>query len=732
MTTLPQSSSLPRYGYKPLVGDEIRLIHLLPGSDNQQIHAEIHHHVLKPRASLTDETDISTDNMKQSLPADWSCSKTPEGRWLFQYDNTDDGFCQYEHPTPESLPQDIANNLYYLATEPECPPEDEQLDWEALSYVWGIRTGRDVMYIETREGRSDGPSQLPMTQNLSSALRHLRRLDKARILWVDAICINQQDTVERDAQVIRMADIYASAPRVTVWLGESDEDSHTAFKLMQHLGCQIEITVDGHHYRPPHATEVDWVKLGAKLPYSPTDWEALTALMTRSWFSRVWVLQEVALANENCILYCGHDRILYYHFRRAVVGLRQRSGMPDDLQVEIEHKFHLSYGMKNSTLCDLLSVAREHECSVPHDKIYGLLGFVGSKLRAAITPSYETPFAEVFTASFIAHSESTARLELLAHCSPTEDFECPSWVPDWRSYGNRGPSILAAITLAAGYSRSSFRQLNANTLEVKGIITGSVSWAFKVLDSDNGGRVGSWLRKFMKKAIKSATYPTGETIDDAFAKLMCRNQVQERFTTGSLFPYLDEWQETLGELLERRDADTEDDLDLEGFVRIQWGHWETRRFFGLKDGYLGFGPMDIQPGDRICVILGLYCPLVIRPAGPEGFRVVGVCYVQGLMDSQALVGDLPDEWAVQEYNVQNRWRSRYYNEETEELTDEDPRLGPLPSAWHRVERHLTADDPEHVDFFENEDTGEVINYDPRLSVEALEERGVPLTTIRLI
>jgi hypothetical protein len=86
--------------------------------------------------------------------------------------------------------------------------------YSALSYVWGDAT-------VTKEIVVNGQN-LKVTTNLESALRHLRKLDRALVLWADAICINQNDTAERNSHVLLMGKIYKSAAKVTIWLGDGE------------------------------------------------------------------------------------------------------------------------------------------------------------------------------------------------------------------------------------------------------------------------------------------------------------------------------------------------------------------------------------------------------------------------------------------------------------------------------------------------------------------------------
>ncbi|KAF1846094.1 HET-domain-containing protein, partial [Cucurbitaria berberidis CBS 394.84] len=86
------------------------------------------------------------------------------------------------------------------------------MDFEALSYVWGVTL---VPYSIQVDGRP-----FYITYNLYSALTELRHPKYERLIWIDAVCINQNDNSEKGFQVRMMREIYAKASRVIVWLGK--------------------------------------------------------------------------------------------------------------------------------------------------------------------------------------------------------------------------------------------------------------------------------------------------------------------------------------------------------------------------------------------------------------------------------------------------------------------------------------------------------------------------------
>lgn len=105
---------------------------------------------------------------------------------------------------------DIAADLHTIRFQPGKPTQN----FEALSYTWGSSEDATEIMIGHLVDCS-----LQVTRNLEITLRNLRYADRPRVMWIDAVCVNQQDLDERGEQVKRMADIYSRAKEVTVWIG---------------------------------------------------------------------------------------------------------------------------------------------------------------------------------------------------------------------------------------------------------------------------------------------------------------------------------------------------------------------------------------------------------------------------------------------------------------------------------------------------------------------------------
>ncbi|KAH8747408.1 heterokaryon incompatibility protein-domain-containing protein, partial [Hyaloscypha sp. PMI_1271] len=148
----------------------------------------------------------------------------------------------------------------------------------------------------------------PLFPNLIDALCHIRKagdfIDDIKHIWIDAICINQKNPVERGQQVQLMSEIYQTASQVLIWLGMSNMDSRTAFDFI-------------HNQKDLHPFEYrQYVENNGD--YYAIAFRALCQVLNRSWFTRVWTLQEFALASnfDGPLMICGRDRLQWNLFYR--------------------------------------------------------------------------------------------------------------------------------------------------------------------------------------------------------------------------------------------------------------------------------------------------------------------------------------------------------------------------------------------------------------------------------
>lgn len=184
--------------------------------------------------------------------------------------------------------------------------DDTVIEYEALSWCWGQEVKDRAIRIQ--EGSKY--YRLAVTRDLTLALKYLRHHHKERILWIDALCINQANHEERNHQVQMMARIYSGAKQACIWLGEDTDDSTTAIRFINEI-MKLE-NFDTISEKKENASK----------------WQSLLLLMQRPWFSRRWVVQEIALA-RSATIYCGNEEIPWTNFAVAV-----------ELFVEVETATH--------------------------------------------------------------------------------------------------------------------------------------------------------------------------------------------------------------------------------------------------------------------------------------------------------------------------------------------------------------------------------------------------------
>ncbi|CZR58567.1 uncharacterized protein PAC_08459 [Phialocephala subalpina] len=624
---------------------------------------------------------------------------------------------------------------------PKATTEDFELQdgmgfepkFEALSYTWGSNADRDTLFVLDEEqndgyyaGQNPGPRwQLDVTQNLAIALKHLRYDDRTRRMWIDAICINQHNVTERNEQVRRMKNIYKVAHRVVAWLGPSSSGSGFALSTLEHIGRQVEYTTEDTTPPGPDATEYNWYQKHCLLPYGEEHWQSIYDLITRPWFDRIWVVQEIQLANSRAVVQCGTDQISWYLLRRGIRCLVNRArGVPKYLNDRLLLVSTMCEHMIGKSLPQLLMTNTSRKCVDPLDKIYGILGLAPTNAASSIVPDYASSTLEGYKTTFLNYTSLSRRLHLLDQCNPGPRVDDrPSWVPDW-SRDSDEIDYLQLGVYPSGDSAAHWSYSEPNILEVTGVQFKKVIHVWQCeLRSDND--FSGLVSEVGFEMLQNSQYPTGDSLLDAHAYVLYRGRL------GHLY-----WQTGSGcwipSARAKRTILHGSPNELQDFTRAHDLKWLLgRKLVQTEGGYIGLAPGHVQIGDIICVILGSNVPTVLRKNSDGTFKIVGHSYLHGVMNGEALLGPLPKPWAPKrEFNPTNQlWEQRFFDTEKREAVDakNDPRLEPVPDQWECLEN----DAPFLLQKWKNKETGEIINSDPRLLPQALIERGVKLQTFAL-
>lgn len=570
------------------------------------------------------------------------------------------------------------------------------------------------------------------------------------MLWIDAICINQYDLAERSEEVGKMAHIYSHASRVVVWLGEESETSALAFRTIRDIARDVESIKMTR--RPPAMTTPNsntW-KLeedGKMMREMVLNWISIRDLFAREWFRRLWIFQEIGLASS-AVMVIGVNELKWEEFRAIAAWLN--SHVVTGFMSEIIHSKDLTRGraliqiytdeegQPTERLDKLLIRTRYQSCLDPRDRIYAVLSLVYKEYQINISPDYSKPVEEVYKEFVLRHMEHSRSLLFTRFCLPQSRrniSSLPSWVPDF-SASELLPNLIKYANASGKSELDSRYNERDNSLRISGVLAGSVS---KVSTSmPNAARVIEILavaNAWTPQDLYTAKYIDGGTLLKAFIGTLINDFVNESHPPTT---------EEAREVFEKTIIDGKigyrerQECEIENFISSLERVLPGRAFSELDNGYIGLCPAGTEPGDRIVVVLGCGTPLAIRPVPekPGRHKLIGPCYIHGMMDCEMLLGPLLRGWSITGYVRHAIARTPTGGSQTLH----DPRLGALPEGWRfrygrrNNLREVSADRdgvPRAI-WFENRETGEVTGFDPRLNFRGLEERGVDMRDFVLI
>jgi hypothetical protein len=302
-------------------------------------------------------------------------------------------------------------------------------EFEAVSYVWGSVESPVNIFV----GKL-GHETLAITKNLAEALPYFRYEDKPRVLWIDAICVDQQNLKERGYQVKRMADIYSTAAKVLVWLGPESDDSSVAIDCLEYVASKVKIDWLLHSISAI-TEEVHWADTTVTAHLVEAELLAICNLIHRPWFERLWIWQEVHLASGETEVICGNRKILWSALCTTVLCLFVKPTPHFSQRREYITRKTLVYdlctGKKDLMIKNLIDQTKNCVCSDPRDKIYAVLSLLWEAESIGIEPDYTKTVYEVYQHAVLSFIESTGSLEVLTTIESHENLEgVPSWVPD--------------------------------------------------------------------------------------------------------------------------------------------------------------------------------------------------------------------------------------------------------------------------------------------------------------
>ncbi|KAF7557389.1 hypothetical protein G7Z17_g642 [Cylindrodendrum hubeiense] len=363
--------------------------------------------------------------------------------------------------------------------------------YEALSYEWG-KGQRDIP-VECNDGR------LRVTRNLMMALKSIRSTTSSRTLWIDALCINQEDMDERSKQVMMMKEIYQKARTVLMWLGPSRKYTKYAWSKIPAFKSAFEVLIqDNCILSSPDEKTTEPVRQILQ-DVGRRDVKGMKDLCCRRYFTRAWIFQEMVLAGSRGYVLCGDYRCKWDDMKKALAAYEECNEIIDgeyvyiDSYLFVERMFAKRGALEFSQVVDAM---KKLHASDPRDKIYAALGLMRESM-ADLKPDYTLSVQEVFvhTARRIIRAyQSLLFWAPYFHSNIKTLPNLPSWVPDWtveqEGAEEKGPADAYEINVGVHSSEMGFlikgdMVTTTTSLFLNGYLMDEVSFGINVKEDED-------------------------------------------------------------------------------------------------------------------------------------------------------------------------------------------------------------------------------------------------------
>jgi hypothetical protein len=347
--------------------------------------------------------------------------------------------------------------------------------YEAISYTWGNEKPSIEIIVDN--------ATLKVTPAVSEILEYRHSFIGTKLFWIDSICINQSDDDEKSQQVTLMKQIYSRASRVVVWLGPLKEakDAYLAVEMLMTIFSRRMLL----------STSLDDLYREFFIKGNPA-WNSMVKLFQHPWFSRVWIVQEVAVGTTVHVMYgntcTGWDdmavAIRILADPRLFGPAQVPQLVPTSIMVEeatnnfpnavvIADIRHTTQSNRPMTLSMALSLCYGLKASRIHDKVYAMLGIIWDTLPGYMTPDYSKPESKVYedTMRYLLSRPAIAGVPHVLQFAGTgwprspemEASNLPSWVADW---GSPSPTPWLGAQSESWITRNAWAMQNLLVVQV--------------------------------------------------------------------------------------------------------------------------------------------------------------------------------------------------------------------------------------------------------------------------
>ncbi|KAH7303439.1 heterokaryon incompatibility protein-domain-containing protein [Stachybotrys elegans] len=523
--------------------------------------------------------------------------------------------------------------------------------YEALSYVWGDPAKSAILRLNGQ--------QVQVSQNLSAALRHLRTADAALILWIDQLCIDQQNALEKSRQVRLMRHIYSKCSLCHVWIGEIPDD--VTLDNARWIFEAFEYMADYHTAGNSECKPLP--SLLAQVDDYEGKCRALSSLaggdksrQQVSWWFRIWTIQEAILPPDLRFMWgslsiplriispavlsltTGHSHPALYPFvRNPQIRVRW------DILVANFAWIH-DVKLKPVGVLSRMFLWRHRYATDPRDKAYAILGLCPKgALPRTEQCDYELPVSRVFANLTIDLILLEKYLRpLAADLKSKKSTSMPGWTFNV-SHNCDYETDWHYLYSYDYYSACGSRKLDCQAFEKR------------MAHEPDALQIPGSHADFIACVIGAPMVHNRHdelTNKDYQECLENWRRISEEYCCNKLTFWEDFGRTMLGDLIRKhnqrveRRVTTDDVSNLYDFITKNIGtdvfKQTIRRnignqvFFVTDKGMLGLGYMDTKVGDEIWILDGGNMPFTLRRSNLDevDFDYGGKCYIHGLMSGE--------------------------------------------------------------------------------------------------
>lgn len=584
----------------------------------------------------------------------------------------------------EYSPLDSARSeIRVLALRPSSKPDDafhcslrtvsldDKPHFEALSYVWGTPTPTQNLFV-------DGVA-FPVGPSLFAALHALRSRKRDRVVWADAICINQKSVEDKNYQVPLMGRIYSQAARTVIWFGPSNVDVDALMSwLLSHDSVSARLKLGAKTlFSEKSVREKDMRVVKAATGY----WD----LLARPYWYRMWTFQEFLLPGDDPLCLCGtheftmpqidevKDRLIGaindvgYRLNKQLASegrrpdqdkafldsaeaitkqLRAMSGKSTEARSGANvFKIRKAYRTESRSLAYFLGMTMERQCFMEQDHFYAMYGILPA-LQSAAPLDYNKSVRQVVLelSSYIINVEDTKNVYENFGLRPDHlesSSEVPSWVPDYYSHAgpgdaDSGPGQYTKV-MPRAFSEDALRGAprtrveDLATLRIHGFAAGAVV-ATRRFPTATEGIFAELHALLSGEAYGSSPALEPRKRSTRAPRLAAASESYVRGKTGWDDAVSKDFAQAVEELRCQHSAGQMPERHL-----VNFKCFAGRTTFITDTGLIGLGVSHIREGDVVSILKRESTPVVLRSAPGDGSRrwqMVGTAYIDGLMDNE--------------------------------------------------------------------------------------------------